>query len=147
MAEFRIKLAPYGRSHSSLRNLGPQAVDPTVLAEELREYSDEPLPEDLRMWLADYLAGDIRPKRGRPARPSYEQLHRKALWQVTYKRYLTWLLERQSKAGHLNGWSYIRESGWRHGPPSERAARMVAERFGEGHHAWRSVQTTLSKKL
>ena len=146
MAEFRIKHTPYGRSLSSLRNSGPQSVNPGVLAEGLREYSDAPLPEDLRMWLADYLAGDIRPKRGRPARPAHEQLHRKALWLATYKRYLTWLQERQSKAGHLNGWSYIREAGWWQGPPSERAARMVAERFGEGHHAWRSVQTILSKK-
>ena len=146
MAEFRIKLAPYGRSLSSLRNSGPQSVNPTVLAEELRKYSDAPLPKELRMWLADYLAGNIRPKRGRPARPAHEQLYRKALWQVAYHRYLTWLQDRHSRDGHLRGWSCIREAGWWQGPPSERAARMVAERFGEGHHAWRSVQTTLSKQ-
>lgn len=147
MAEFRFKRAPFGRSLSKLRNFGPQAIDPTVLAEEMREYSDVPLPEDLRIWLADYLAGDIRPKRGRPARPASELLHRKALWQVAYNRYLTWLQERKSRDGHLDGWSCIRAAGWWQGAPSERAARMVAERFGEGHRAWRSVQTTLSKKL
>lgn len=147
MTEFRINPAPFGRSLSALRHAGPQFVDPVVLAEELRENLDGPLPEDLRIWLADYLAGDISPKRGRPGRPAHEQLYRKALWQVTYKRYLTWLQKRQSKAGHLNGWSCFSKAGWWQGPPSERAARMVAERFGDGHHAWRSVQTTLSKKL
>ena len=59
MAEFKLTRAPYGRSLSALQYRGPQGLDPKQMASDLRACPEDPLPDELRLWLADYLEGKI----------------------------------------------------------------------------------------
>lgn len=146
MAEFRLTVVPYHRSLRQLRRDGPQGLDPKILAEELREHGSAALPGELETWLCDYLGGNISPRRGRPRMDPLERRTIRLVRAAAYRRYLDWLQARRKRDGHLDGWSCIREAGWWDGPPAERAARMVAERFGPGHLAWRTILTELSDK-
>jgi len=143
---FTFQIKPFAQAVSQLKADGPQGVDPKVVAEAIREHGAAAMPPELQSWLSDWLDGKIRPKRGRP---KDDKLGRHIAYMFKRERYdqtIAWLQAREKRYGHINGWSCIRDAGWWQGPPSERAARMVAERWSYGHRSWRSLLTELSKK-
>lgn len=87
------------------------------LAAALRKHGSRPISHSVLDYLCRHLEGKIAKPKGRKAR-----------------------------YGHLDGWSGIRGASWWHGPPNERAARMVAQRVGHGAEAWRAIQNEVSSQ-
>ncbi len=143
---FNLKVRPYAEASIQLETHGLQGVDPLAVADAIREHGVAAMPSELQDWLSAYLEGKVTPKRGRPADHALTRNMLLMLKCYHYNRMRTWLQARKKRYGHLKGWSGVRDAGWWEGPPAERAARIVAQRWGYGFHSWRSLQTEVSKK-
>jgi hypothetical protein len=119
-------------------------LPPAELARALRENPGVPLPPEIHDYLCEFLEGKIKARGGRPkVSENPVRLLKRVLVPVIYERYYGWLKQRQRSVG-LEGWTLIRQAEWWQGPPSERAARMIARRL---HPAidWRRVLNIVSE--
>jgi hypothetical protein len=107
------------------------------ILQALEAYSREPIPEEFATYLKRRLDREVPKPRGRKPGGSVDEL-RHLLIRLHYRRNLDWL-EARGKSGGLEGWSLIPEADWWQGPPSERAARMVKERYGRSI-TWQRVR-------
>ena len=84
------------------------------------------------------------PKRGRKPLDFRREI-RDGLAPMLYERYFTWLSHRKKRHG-LVGWPLIRRAEWWRGPPSERAARMIARRLRAffPDQSWRHILNEIS---
>ena len=117
-------------------------VDGKELAEALRRYRGEPIPDKVFDHLCARLEGTDR-KRGRKPDKFTEHV-RDILVPTFYERYFDWLRKRKRRYG-LEGWRPINEADWWEGPPHERAARMVAKRLFP-NHTWQHVLNRISSQ-
>ncbi len=111
------------------------------LANVLEANSQKPLPPWFIAMVVKSLRGELKKRPGRPKGGSLLEI-RFALAKARYPRYLAWLQKRQRSSG-LEGWSAVRGQKWWAGPPHERAARIVTERWLR-HMTWQSVLNRLS---
>lgn len=121
-------LSPFA---SAKRNLeaDPKAwIETSYLVAEFKRTAREPIPQTVVDHLTARLDGTAKKRRGRGRLTAGRQLT-KLLIATSFDRRESWLAWRQAKGG-LEGWRRIRKADWWQGPPSERAARMVQERFG-----------------
>ena len=116
------------------------------LAAALRKHGLRPIPSCVLEYLCRLLEGKVTKPKGRKALPKLEKRRRRMILRHFYRRHLTWLQNRKARYGHLDGWSRIRQASWWQGPPNERAARMVAQRFGYGAESWRTVRNDVSSQ-
>jgi hypothetical protein len=121
-------------------------VDSAVLAAALRETEGSPLPPKILDYLCCLLEGKVSKPKGRRPLPVAFERRQTMLMRHHYERYRTWLQARKKRYGHLNGWSCIRDAAWWQGPPHERAARMVADRWSYGTESWRTVRNRISSR-
>jgi hypothetical protein len=113
------------------------------LASVLEANSDRPLPPWFVAMLVKSLRGELRRRPGRPkqsflADTSFEV----AQWK--YHRCLAWLQKRERSSG-LKGWAAVRGKDWWNGPPHERAARIITERWLT-HMSWRAFLNRVSSQ-
>ena len=112
-----------------------------VLAAVLEANSEKPLPPWFVAMVVKSLRGELKKRPGRPrAGPLLEICF--ALAKARYPRYLAWLQKRQSSSG-LEGWPAVRGKHWWAGPPHERAARIVKQRWLR-HMSWKAVLNRIS---
>jgi hypothetical protein len=116
----------------------PRAAD---LAAVLEANSEKALPPWFIATIVKSLRRELNQRPGRPKAGALLQI-RFALAKARYPRYLAWLQKRQRSSG-LEGWSAVRGQKWWAGPPHERAARIVTERWLR-HMTWQSVLNRLS---
>lgn len=121
-------------------------VSAEELAATLRKHGARPIPPSVLEYLCRLLEGKVDKPKGRKALPAALKHRRRMFMRYFYQRYLTWLQNREARYGHLEGWPRIRQAGWWRGPPNERAARMVAERFSYGAESWHTVQNDISSR-
>jgi hypothetical protein len=107
----------------------------------LEANSGEPLPQWFLAIVVSGLRGELKKKRGRPKENNLSEMSF-AVAKARYARYLTWLRKRERSFG-LEGWPAIRGKDWWTGPPHERAARMVTERWLR-QMTWRAFLNRLS---
>jgi hypothetical protein len=124
------------------RSIGEGKI-PTAaeLADVLQANSERPLPAWFIAMLVKSLRGELKRPRGRP-KDNYLSDIRFKIAERKYPVYLAWLQKRQRSCG-LQGWSAVRGQKWWAGPPHERAARIVTERWLK-HLSWRSFLNDLS---
>lgn len=116
------------------------------LAAALRKHGSRPISHSVLDYLCRHLEGKIPKPKGRKALPPLEKRQVRTFLRYLYRRNLTWLQGRKARYGHLDGWPGIHGASWWHGPPNERAARMVAQRVGHGAEAWRAIQNEVSSQ-
>jgi hypothetical protein len=131
---------------TSLLNLERSITDgkmPTgpEIAAILEANSDEPLPPWFIAIVVKSLRGELKKRPGRPKESSLSEI-RFAIARWKYPRYLAWLQKRQRSSG-LDGWAAVRGKDWWTGPPHERAARMVTERW-LNHMSWNAFLNRIS---
>jgi hypothetical protein len=119
-------------------------VDGRELALVLRNNPDAVLPRPIREHMIRWLEGEVNAPRGRKPLGIKGDL-RDFLVRTLYKQYVAWLERRQKRFG-LTGWAPIRHAEWWHGPPHERAARMVNRRLFPRRQNWRSVLNIISAR-
>ena len=105
---------------TSLLNLERRIAEgkiPTAeeLAAVLEVNSAGPLPVWFSALVVKSLRGELKKKRGRPAKDDALSSIRFQLAMAKYHRYLTWLQKRKRSAG-LNGWPAVRNQKWWSGP-------------------------------
>jgi hypothetical protein len=124
------------------RSIGEGKI-PTAaeLAAVLEANSEKPLPPWFIAVVVKSLRGELKKRPGRPKANSLLEI-RFALAKARYPRYLAWLQKRQSSSG-LEGWSAVRGKDWWTGPPHERAARIVKQRWLR-HMSWKAVLNRIS---
>ena len=118
-------------------------IAPAELALALEANPDVAPPPAVRDYLIRTLRGEVTARRGREPGGITDQL-RDLLAVVFYERNFTWLSRRKKRDGQLKGWAAIRSADWWHGPPHERAARMVARALG-GSRDWRHIVNLASR--
>jgi hypothetical protein len=111
------------------------------LADILEANCEEPLPPWFIETVVKSLRGELRRKPGRPKEAALLQI-RFQLAKGKYPRYLAWLKKRKRVSG-LKGWPAVREKHWWQGPPHERAARIVTERW-LSQMSWRAFLNKIS---
>lgn len=116
------------------------------LAAALRKHGSRPIPLSVLEYLCRLLQGEVAKPKGRKELPELEKRRYRMIIRHAYKSHLSWLHGREARYGHLEGWPAIRQASWWQGPPHERAARMVAERFGYGAESWRSILNQASSQ-
>ena len=141
---FVLTEKPYYRLRKQLLKTG--WVDAAELASQIRAVGVGDMPPELVRHVCDYLEGKATRPRGRPANDVHINRLLYDLKKDLYSRLILWLQLRKKRFGHLEGWSALRDQEWWQGSPSERAARIVSEKYGFGARSWRSLQTELSKK-
>ncbi len=119
-------------------------VYPDELATVLRRHGERPVPAMITDYICRMLESDIKKPKGRRARSKADKLRWNMLIQGTYQRYLTWLQQRKIRDGHLMGWKALQTADFWQGPAHEKAARMTAQFFGYGPHAFRRIQNIAS---
>jgi hypothetical protein len=132
---------------TSLLNLERRLAEgkiPTAeeLAAVLEANSAEPLPAWFSALVVKSLRGELKKKRGRPAKDDALSSIRFQLAMAKYHQYLTWLQKRERSVG-LKGWTAVRDQSWWTGPPHERAARLVTSRWLR-HMDWRPFLNRVS---
>ena len=117
-----------------------------VLTSALQDRRHAILPN----WLIDALINELNPaKRGR-GRPRIRdaELNEGYVNSLVYdyNELRLWLQQREDSVG-LRGWSSIRQKDWWQGPPSERAARILAARLTRDGRPmdYRRFQTIISE--
>jgi hypothetical protein len=113
------------------------------LADVLEANSGKPLPAWFIAMLIEGLRGKLNRPRGRP-KDSYLSNTRFEIAKWKYPRYHAWLQKRQASSG-LKGWSAVRGQKWWAGPPHERAARIVTERWLK-QMSWRTFLNKVSSQ-
>ena len=108
------------------------------LADVLRREDPGEIPDVLLDYLCKFLAGNIKPPRGRQPLPPVDKRQRDMIVNGLYRRYTENLIKRKAREGHAAGWTHLRY------PPAELAARIVARYYYYGEDSWRSVQTLSS---
>ena len=111
------------------------------LANVLEANSQKPLPPWFIAIVVKSLRGELKKRPGRPKGGSLLEI-RFALAKARYPRYLAWLQKRQRVSG-LVGWSAVRGKDWWAGPPHQRAARIVRQRWLR-HMTWQAVLNRIS---
>jgi len=111
------------------------------LAAVLEANFEKPLPQWFLAMVVAGLRGDLKKKRGRPKDGALSEI-RFAIAKAKYPRYLAWLRKREGSSG-LEGWLAVRGKDWWTGPPHERAARIVTERWLR-QMSWRAFLNRLS---
>jgi hypothetical protein len=117
------------------------------LADALIRNRGQPIPDRLLDYLAAYLRGSIKRRRGRKAGGAVAEI-RDSLAVLLHDRYMLWLHERERRLG-LGGWSCVRGADWWEGPPHERAARMTVRhmrRYRLPACDWRHVLNLISSR-
>jgi hypothetical protein len=115
------------------------------LALALEGNPDVPLPPAIREYVIRWLRGEVKARRGRKPLGWSRREMRDVLAPMLYERYFTWLKRRKKRLG-LEGWPLLRRAEWWQGPPSERAARMVARHLRPlfANQDWRHVLNEIS---
>ena len=113
------------------------------LADVLEANSGKPLPAWFIAMLIEGLRGKLKRPRGRP-KDSYLSNIRFEIAKWKYPRFHAWLQKRQASSG-LEGWSAVRGQKWWAGPPHERAARIVTERWLK-QMSWRTFLNKVSSQ-
>jgi hypothetical protein len=113
------------------------------LADILEANCEEPLPPWFIETVVRSLRGELRRKPGRPKEGALLQI-RFQIAKGKYPRYLEWLKKRKRVSG-LKGWPAVRKKDWWQGPPHERAARIVTERWLR-QMGWRAFLNRISHK-
>lgn len=131
---------------TSLINLERSIADgktPTgpEIAAILEANSDEQLPPWFIEIVVKSLRGELKKRAGRPKESWLSEI-RFAIARGKYQRYLEWLQKRQRSSG-LGGWPAVRGKDWWTGPPHERAARIVTERWLK-HMSWQAFLNRIS---
>jgi hypothetical protein len=116
----------------------PAAVE---LAAILEANSEKQLPAWFIATVVKSLRGELKRRPGRPKASPLLEI-RFALAKARYPLYLAWLQKRQRSSG-LEGWSAVRRKHWWDGPPHERAARIVTQRWLR-HMNWKAVLNRIS---
>jgi hypothetical protein len=111
------------------------------LAAVLEANSEKPLPSWFITTVAKKLRGELKKRPGRPKESALSEI-RFAIAKARYPLYLGWLQKRQRSSG-LQGWSAVRGKDWWAGPPHERAARIVTERWLK-HMSWKAFLNRIS---
>jgi hypothetical protein len=111
------------------------------LAAVLEANSEKPLPSWFITTVAKSLRGELKKRPGRPKESALSEI-RFAIANARYPLYLGWLQKRQRSSG-LQGWSAVRGKDWWAGPPHERAARIVTERWLK-HMSWKAFLNRIS---
>jgi hypothetical protein len=111
------------------------------LAAILKANCEEPLPPWFIETAVKSLRGELRRKPGRPKEGALLQI-RFQIAKAKYPRYFEWLKKRKRVSG-LKGWSAVRGKQWWQGPPHERAARIVTERWVR-QMGWRAFLNRIS---
>ena len=119
-------------------------VYPDELAAALRRHGERPVPIEVTDYICRMLEDDIKKPKGRKARSKADKLRWNMLIRGTYHRYLIWLQQRKTRDGHLMGWKALQTADFWQGPAHEKAARMTAQFFGYGPHAFRRIQNIAS---
>jgi hypothetical protein len=113
------------------------------LADVLEAHSEKPLPPWFVAMVVKSLRGELKRRPGRPKQSFLaETSFSIAQWQ--YHRCLAWLQKRERSCG-LQGWAAVRGKDWWAGPPHERAARIVTERWLT-HMSWRAFLNRVSSQ-
>jgi len=117
-------------------------IDPIVLAKILRANPGVVFSDVVIEYVCESLDGKIKNAGGRPNDGVVKFL---AIASAInrYEQYFNWLKHREKRAG----WNSKRpnsDTDWWQGPPSERAARMVAKRFSHYNWSWRHVSNFVS---
>ena len=112
------------------------------LATVLEANSADALPAWFSALVVKSLRGELKKKRGRPAKDDALSSIRFQLAMAKYHQYLTWLQKRERSVG-LKGWTAVRNQSWWTGPPHERAARLVTSRWLR-HMDWRPFLNRVS---
>jgi hypothetical protein len=105
------------------------------LAAVLEANSEKPLPPWFIAMVVKSLRGELKKRPGRPKASPLLEI-RFAIAKCKYPLYLAWLQKRERSSG-LKGWSAVRGKDWWTGPPYERAARIVTQRWLK-HMSWRA---------
>jgi hypothetical protein len=104
-------------------------------------------PTNPPLWFTDLIAkslrGELKRKPGRP-KDSFLSQCRLAAAKQDYQAWLGWLARREKTLG-LRGWSILRGKDWWYGPPHERAAKIVIQRW-RLHISWRSFLNRVSSE-
>jgi hypothetical protein len=111
------------------------------LADVLEANSEKPLPPWFISVVIKSLRGELKRRPGRPKAGVLSEISFE-LAKEKYESYLAWLQKRERSSG-LEGWSAVRGKDWWAGPPHERAARMVIERWVK-HMSWRAFLNRIS---
>jgi hypothetical protein len=111
------------------------------LAAVLEANSEDPLPQWFLALVVTGLRGELKKKRGRPKESILSEISF-VLAKAKYRRYLAWLRKREGSSG-LEGWPAVRGKDWWTGPPHERAARIVTQRWVR-QMSWRAFLNRLS---
>jgi hypothetical protein len=121
-------LSPFAFATRKLEADPKAWIETSDLVAEFKRTAREPIPQIVVDHLTARLDGTAKKRQGRGRLTAGRQLT-KLLIATSFDRRESWLAWRQAKVG-LEGWRRIRKADWWQGPPSERAARMVQERFG-----------------
>lgn len=121
-------------------------VSAEELAAALRKHGSRPIPPCVLDYLCRLLEGQVAKPKGRKALPAVAKHRWQMIVRYVYQRNLAWLRDRQARYGDLEGWPLIRMASWWQGPPHERAARMVAQRFSYGAESWRTILNEMSSR-
>lgn len=146
---------PKGASFNELRRLHfggverdireGRYVDPAQLAELVRARGDVGIPDAVIEYMCAHLAGEISPPRGRPSADPIEERKLDMIIHAEYQR-----LSRVLKSGSLSADDF-QTYGPEDNPyeesrtPAERAARLVAARFGYGPESWKTILNISTK--
>jgi len=134
---------------TSLLNLERSIAEggiPTALelATILEANSEKPLPPWFIGMVTKSLRGELTKNGGRPKESTLSEI-RFAIAKWKYPLYLAWLQKRQRSSG-LEGWSAVRGKDWWAGPPHERAARIVTQKWLR-HMTWRAFLNRISNRI
>lgn len=114
------------------------------LAEAVAIFRDAPLPGDLNDYLSRYLKGKIAKPKGRRPMLVREMRRRDMNVRGLYRAYYTYLKDGKDPDGIVCGDPWVEEAKTWDGPPSERAARLVAELFPDWNISARHVLNLVS---
>jgi hypothetical protein len=128
---------------TSLMNLERRIAEGKIptgeeLAAVLEANSGEALPAWFSALIVKSLRGELKKKRGRPAKDDAISSIRFQLAMAKYHQYLAWLQKRERSVG-LKGRKAVRDQK----PPHERAARLVTSRWLRHMH-WQSFLNRVS---
>jgi len=114
------------------------------LAAILEANAEIPLPPWFIAMVVKSLRGELTKNAGRPKESTLSEISF-AIAKWKYPLYLAWLQKRQRSSG-LEGWSAVRGKDWWAGPPHERAARIVTQKWLR-HMTWRAFLNRISNRI
>ena len=99
------------------------------IMEGLVRNAREPMPAAFQDYLRRRLNGEVRKRQGRGRRVNRFQTQLRDQIIIAYFGMFEDALNRRAKRSGLKGWPRIAKADWWQGPPSERAARMVRQKW------------------